>query len=131
MLGRFFYGQCSLSEAFWKYSFLGILCLGFISRILMIMLQQTMGYQQNFYALVINCLSFIQANTAGLAFLAFYIASFISLVVYSIICIGGMWNTYKEYNKSKTLAMICVILVVILAFFAIEFSMYHINLARY
>ena len=131
MLGRFFYGQCSLSEAFWKYSFLGILCLGFISRILMIMLQQTMGYDPNFIRVVINCLSFIQQNTAGLAFLAFYIASFLALIIYCIICICGMWNTYKEYDKSKTLAMICVLLIVTMSFFAIKFSWYHINLAQY
>ena len=36
MFGRFFYGQCSLAEAFWKFSFLGLAVSGFVTRLLMI-----------------------------------------------------------------------------------------------
>ena len=124
MLGNFIYGKCSLSEAFWKYSFLGLTIAGFLSRILMTMLKQTMNYDTNFFRVVINSLSFIQMNTSALAFLAFYIASFIALLVYSIICIVGMWRTYKEYDKSKTLAFICMMIVWVMVYFAVKYALY-------
>ena len=48
MFGRFFYGQCSLAEAFWKFSFLGLAVSGFVTRLLMIFLKQSAGYEQHF-----------------------------------------------------------------------------------
>lgn len=124
MLGKFIYGQCSLSEAFWKFCFLGLLVTGFLSRLLMTLLKQTMNYDPNFIRVAINSLSFIQANSKALAFLAFYVASFLVLVSYSIICLIGMWNTYKEYEKSKILAMIALLIVVVMEYFAIKYSIY-------
>lgn len=124
MLGRFIYGQCSLSEAFWKFSFLGLAIVGFLARILMTMLKQTMNYDTNFFRVVINSLSFIQMNTTATALLAFYVASFITLIIYSGICVVGMWKTYKEYDKSKTLAVICMMIVWVMIFFAIKYAIY-------
>ncbi len=124
MLGRFIYGQCSLSEAFWKFSFLGLAIIGFLARILMTMLKQTMNYDTNFFRVVINSLSFIQMNTGAMAILAFYVASFIALIIYSGICITGMWRTYKEYDKSKTLAVICMMIVWVMIFFAVKYAIY-------
>lgn len=124
MLGRFIYGQCSLSEAFWKFSFLGLAITGFLARILMTMLKQTMNYDTNFFRVVINSLSFIQMNTGAMALLAFYVAAFLTLIAYSIICIIGMWKTYKEYDKSKTLAVISMMIVWVMIYFAVKYAIY-------
>ena len=124
MLGNFFYGRCSLHVAFWKYSVLGLFVSGGLCRLLMTLLKQKVNYNPNFLQVAINSLSFIQQNTAALAYVAFYIASFIALVVYAVICILGMWNTYKEYDKSKLLALICVFIVAGLAGFAIKYALY-------
>ena len=124
MLGRFIYGQCSLSEAFWKFSFLGLAITGFLARILMAMLKQTMNYDTNFFRVVINSLSFIQMNTGAMALLAFYVAAFLTLIAYSIICIIGMWKTYKEYDKSKTLAVISMMIVWVMIYFAVKYAIY-------
>ncbi len=124
MFGRFIYGQCSLSEAFWKFSVLGLFVISGLCRVLMILLKQTVNYDPNFFRVLINNLSLISMNPTALAFLAFYIASFLALLVYCFICVIGMWNTYKEYNKSKTLAIISTLLVIVLAGFAVKYSIY-------
>ena len=124
MFGKFFYGQISLHEAFWKFSVLGLTALGFLAVIFKRILMQTVNYEQNFIKVAMNALSFIKDSSSSMAILAVYIASFIALIVYSIICIGGMWNTYKEYDKSKTLAGICMIIVWIMVFFAVKYAIY-------
>ena len=124
MFGRFFYGQCSLSEAFWKFSVLGLTASGFVTRLLMIMLKQTVNYEPRFLSVLINNISLLSMNNSAFIWLCFYIASFACVVVYSIICLGGMWKTFKEYEKSKTLAFICNMLVWIMIYFAIKYSIY-------
>jgi len=124
MFGKFFYGQYSLSEAFWKWSVLGLFFLGGISRLLMIMLKQTVNYDPNFVRVAINSLSFIQMNSTALMWFCFYVASFLATIIYSIICIGGMYNTYREYEKSKVLAFICMMIVWVIIYFAISSIIY-------
>lgn len=124
MFGKFFYGQLSLKEAFWKFSVLGLTALGFLAVIFKRMLMQSVNYEQNFIKVVMSSMSFIRDNTTSMTFLAIYVAAFAALVVYSIICLGGMWNTYKEYDKSKTLAGICLLLICTLVFFAIKYAIY-------
>ncbi len=124
MFGRFFYGQCSLSEAFWKFSFLGLTVSGFVSRLLMIFLKQTVGYETRFLTVLWNNISLLSMNPAAFIWLCFYIASFLAVITYSIVCIIGMWNTYKEYEKSKILAFISMMLVWVMIYFAVKYSMY-------
>ncbi len=124
MLRNFFYGQLSLRQAFWQLSVLGLTVLGFISRLLMIQLKQRMNYDTNFIQVALKSLSFIRMDTVSLAFFCFYVASFIGLVIYSCLSVGGMWNTYKEYNKSKTLALICFFIVFALAVYMIKNAVY-------
>jgi len=124
MFGKFFYGQLSLSEAFWKFCVLGLAVSGFLARIFMILLKQTLNYDPNFLRVVISSLSFIHSNVKAMTYFACYSASFIALVVYSIICIIGMWRTYKEYDKSKTLAIICMLIVWAITYFAVRFAIY-------
>jgi len=124
MFGKFFYGQLSLREAFWKFSVLGLTALGFLAVIFKRILMQTVNYEQNFLRVATNALSFVKDSSTSMAIFAVYIASFIALIIYSIICIGGMWNTYKEYDKSKTLAVICMLLVWVMIFFAVKYAIY-------
>ena len=124
MFGRFVYGECSLSEAFWKFSVLGLSISAFITRILMILLKQTVNYDTNFFRVFINNNSIFNMDVKALALLAFYVASFIGLIIYSCVCLIGMWKTYKEYEKSKILAFIGVCCTAVMIFFAIKFSIY-------
>ena len=124
MFGKFFYGQLSLHEAFWKYSVLGLTSLGFLAIIFKRMLMQMVNYEQNFIRVAINSLSFVKDSSTSMLVFAFYVATFCALVVYSFICIGGMWNTYKEYDKSKTLAGICMLIVWAIVFFAVKNAIY-------
>lgn len=124
MFGRFFYGQCSLSEAFWKFSVLGLTAAGFLARILMTLLKQTVNYDPSFLRVLVNNLSFLHMNTSALPLLCFYIAAFLALIVYAVVCIIGMWNTYKEYEKSKILALICMLAVIGISYFYITKAIY-------
>ena len=124
MLKNFFYGQLSLRQAFWQLSILGLTVLGFVSRLLMIQLKQRMNYDTNFFQVALKSLSFIRMDTISLALFSFYVASFLGLIVYSFLCIGGMWNTYKEYDKSKTLALICLFIVFTLSVYMIKSAIY-------
>ena len=124
MFGRFFYGQCSLSEAFWKFSFLGLGISGFVTRLLMIFLKQSTGYETQYLKVLWNNISLLSMNPVAFTWLCFYSAAFIAVLVYSIVCIIGMWNTYKEYEKSKVLAFIGMILVWIMIYFTVKFSIY-------
>lgn len=124
MLGKFFYGQLPLRQAFWQFSVLGLTVLGFISRLLMIQLKQRMNYDTNFIQVAVKSLSFLRMDTISLALFCFYVASFLGLVAYSCLCIGGMWNTYKEYDKSKTLALLCFIAVLSFVAYLIKAAIY-------
>ncbi|MBO5038951.1 MAG: hypothetical protein J6C85_05815 [Alphaproteobacteria bacterium] len=124
MFGRFFYGQCSLREAFWKFSVLGLLVIGALARLSMILLKQTVNYDTRFFRILLNNLSILHMNTTTVLWLCLYITSFLTLVAYSCLCVAAMWNTYKEYEKSKILAFICLSLVCIAAYFAIKTSIY-------
>lgn len=124
MFGRFFYGQCSLAEAFWKFSFLGLAVSGFVTRLLMIFLKQSAGYETRYLQVLWNNISLLSMNPAAFTWLCFYTAAFLAVLTYSVVCIVGMWNTYKEYEKSKILAFICMLLVWVMVYFAIKFSIY-------
>ncbi len=124
MFGKFVYGQYSLAEAFWKFSVLGLFASSFIARALMIFLKQSAGYETRFLQIVWNNISLLSMNPTTFIWLCFYIAAFLGVATYSIVCIIGMWNTYKEYEKSKVLAFICMILVWIMVYFAIKYSIY-------
>ena len=52
------------------------------------------------------------------------LASFLAVIVYSFICVVGMYNTYKEYEKSKALAIIGMLFVWAMIYVAIKTSMY-------
>ncbi|MBR2274199.1 MAG: hypothetical protein IJ864_05190 [Alphaproteobacteria bacterium] len=124
MFGNFFYGKLSLRESFWKFCILGITVLGFLSRLFMTQLKQVMNYDTNFIRVAIKSLSLIQMNTTAMALFSFYLATLLALMAYSIMCIGAMWNTYKEYDKSKTLALICLIIVCCLSYTMIRYALY-------
>ncbi|MBR5599006.1 MAG: hypothetical protein IKW39_03100 [Alphaproteobacteria bacterium] len=126
MFGRFFHGQCSLREAFWKFCVLGLFACSGVSRILMTGLKQSVGYDANFLRVVLNNISILSMNSNAFAWMCFYIASFLGLIVYSLICVIGMWNTYKEYEKSKVLAIICMVLSWGLIYLAIKTSIYQV-----
>lgn len=124
MFGKFFYGQCSLAEAFWKFSFLGLVACGFVARLLRILLKQTANYESSYLKLLWNSISLRGGNSATLMWLCFYTAAFLVTVIYSVVCVGGMWNTCKEYEKSKILAFISMILVWGMVYLAIKYSIY-------
>lgn len=124
MFGRFFYGQCSLREAFWKFSVLGLLVIGALAKLSMILLKQTVNYDTRFFRILLNNLSILHMNTTTVLWLCLYVTSFLALIAYSCLCVAAMWNTYKEYEKSKILAFICLSLVCITAYFAIKTSIY-------
>ncbi len=124
MFERFFHGKCSLSEAFWKYCVFGLFCSAGITRMLMIGLKQTVGYDANYIRVVLKNISILSMNSNAFAWMCFYTASFLAVIVYSIITILGMYNTYKEYEKSKVLAIICMFLNFGLIYIAIKTSMY-------
>jgi hypothetical protein len=124
MLDRFYKGKCSLAEAFWKYSILGLTVGGFIVRFLMIRLKQTVGYDMNFFRNIIDNLIYYRINTSVMFWLFTYCVGFVALIIYSGICIKGMWLTYKEYDKSKTLAIICMLISWTFIYKAISYSLY-------
>lgn len=124
MFGKFFYGELSLSEAFWKFCVLGLAISGFLARLFMTLLKQSMNYDTNFLRVAVSSVSFIHSNVRAMTYFACYSAAFIALIVYTIICLIGMWRTYKGYDKSKTLAAICMMIVWILAYFAVRYSIY-------
>lgn len=124
MFGKFAYGQYSLAIAFWKFSVLGLIASSFVTRLLMIFLKQSVGYETRFLQVVLNNISLLSMNPATFTWLCFYIAAFLGTLAYCIVCIIGMWNTYKEYEKSKVLAIICMMIVWVLVYFAIKYSMY-------
>lgn len=124
MFGKFFYGHLSLHEAFWKFSVLGLTSLGFLAIIFKRILTQIVNYEPNFIKVAMYALSFVKDSSTSMLIFAAYVATFCALVVYSIICIGGMWNTYKEYDKSKTLATICMLAVWAIIFFAVKNAIY-------
>lgn len=76
MFGRFFYGQCSLAEAFWKFSFLGLAVSGFVTRLLMIFLKQSAGYETRYLQVLWNNISLLSMNPAAFTWLCFYTAAF-------------------------------------------------------
>lgn len=124
MLGRFIYGKCSLAEAFWKFSVLGLAVAAFITRFFMILLKQTVGYNTQYLQAVWNNLSILSMNAWAFAWVCFYTASFLALIGYVGICVAGMWNTYKEYEKSKILAFICMAIVWGIGYYAVKTSIY-------
>lgn len=124
MLGRFIYGQCSLSEAFWKFSVLGMIIAAFITRVLMILLKQTVGYNTHYLKAVFDNISILSMNPWAFAWLCFYTASFLALIGYAGVCVVGMWHTYKEYEKSKVLAFICMAIVWGIIYYAVKSSIY-------
>ncbi len=124
MFGKFVYGQYSLSVAFWKFSVLGLVASSFVTRLLMIFLKQSVGYETRFLRIVWNNISLLSMNPATFTWLCFYIAAFLGTLTYCIVCIIGMWNTYKEYEKSKVLAFICMMIVWALVYFAMKYSIY-------
>lgn len=124
MLGRFIYGQCSLAEAFWKYSVIGLAVSAFVTRLFMLLLKQTVGYNTHYLQVVWNNISILSMNSSAVAWICFYTVSFLALVAYSGICVVGMWNKFKEYEKSKTLAFICMVLVFGEIYYAIKTSLY-------
>ena len=124
MFERFFHGKCSLSEAFWKYCVFGLFCSAGITRMLMIGLKQTVGYDANYIRVVLKNISILSMNSNAFAWMCFYTASFLAVIVYSIITILGMYNTYKEYEKSKVLAIICMLITWIFIYSAVTTSLY-------
>ena len=110
MFERFFHGKCSLSEAFWKYCIFGLFCTAGVSRLLMTGLKQTVGYNTNFLSVFFQNISILSMNPNACAWMCFYIASFLAVIAYSVISIIGLYNTYREYEKSKILAIICMLL---------------------
>lgn len=124
MLDRFYKGKCSLAEAFWKYSILGLTIGGFIVRFLMTRLKQSVGYDLNFFNNLLNNLIYYRTNTTVMFWLFVYRVGFVALLIYSGICIGGMWKTYKEYEKSKVLAIICMLITWMFIYTAIKTSLY-------
>lgn len=124
MLGRFFYGQCSLSEAFWKFSILGLTTVGYLTRLFRGLLMQSVNYNKNFLSVAISSFSFVHDNPTTLPYFCCYVALFLTLIAYSAICVIGMWKTYKSYEKSKLLAFICFALVVGLVYFFVNTSIY-------
>lgn len=124
MLERFIHGQCSLSEAFWKFSVLGMSIIAFITRALMLQLKFTVGYNTKYLSAVWNNLSILSMNPQALVWLCCYTVAFLTLIGYSGICLISMWRTYKEYEKSKILAFICMVLVWGIIYYAIKTSIY-------
>lgn len=124
MLGKFFYGQYGLSEAFWKFSVLGLTVGGGLTRLFRILLMQSVNYEQSYWRVALRSLSFMRDNTFTLPYFCCYTVLFLALVIYSIICIVGMWRTYREYEKSKFLALICFAIVLGVASFFIKTSIY-------
>ncbi len=124
MFERFFHGKCSLSEAFWKYCVFGLFCISGLSRLLMIGLKQTVGYNTNFLSVFIKNISILTMNSNAFAWMCFYTASFLAVIVYSIITVISMYRTYQEYEKSKILAVICMFLNFGLIYIAVKTSMY-------
>lgn len=124
MFGRFFYGQCSLSEAFWKFSVLGLGVLGFLTRLFRILLIQSVNYDKSYFRVAIKSFSFVRDNTTTLPYFCCYTTLFLALIAYSVICIVGMWKTYKEYEKSKVLALICFALIAGLVYYMVRRSIY-------
>lgn len=124
MLKRFFNGQCSLAEAFWKYSVIGITVCSFVARLFMILLKQTVGYNVNYLKVMFKNLAFLNMDPMALLWFCCYAMTFLVLVGYSVICFVGMGRTYKEYEKSKILAFICLVIVVIIAYIGIKLAIY-------
>lgn len=124
MLGRFIYGQCSLAEAFWKFSVIGLAVAAFVSRLFMILLKQTVGYNTHYLQAVWNNLSILSMNAGAFAWVCFYTASFLALIAYAGVCVVGMWNTYKEYEKSKVLAFICMAVVWAIIYYSVKAAIY-------
>jgi hypothetical protein len=124
MFSRFYDGKCSLSETFWRYSVLGLTVLGFVSRFLMINLKQHVNYDVNFFRMLWRNLSVIRDSSANFVWLFLYVVSFLAVVVYSLMCVTAMWRVYKDYEKSKILAFICMALVWAMVYFAVRTSMY-------
>ena len=124
MLDRFYKGKCSLSEAFWKYSILGLTIGSFIVRFLMIRLKQSVGYDMNFFHNILSNLIYYRINTTVMFWLFTYCVGFVALLIYCGICMGGMWRTYKEYDKSKILAILCMVFSWIVIYAAISTSLY-------
>jgi len=124
MFGNFFYGKCSLREAFWKFSVLGLFVSGAVARLLRHYLKQTVNYEPRFFKVMFDNLSILSMNSSAFTLMCFYTAAFLAVIAYSFICIIGMWNTYKEYEKSKILAIICMIIVWGLAYIAVKTSIY-------
>ena len=124
MLGRFFYGQCGLAEAFWKYSVLGLTALGFLSRLFRNLLMQSVNYDRNFLSVAISSFSFVNKSSTTLPYFCCYVALFLALVAYAAICIIGMWKTFKSYEKSKFLALICFTIVLGIVYFFIKNAIY-------
>ena len=124
MLGRFFYGQCSLSEAFWKYSVLGLTVIGYLARLFRTLLMQSVNYDKNFLSVAISSFSFVHNNATTLPYFSCYCALFLTLIAYSAICVIAMWKTYKNYEKSKFLALICFALVLGIVYFFVRNAIY-------
>lgn len=124
MFGRFLNGECSLSEAFWKFSVLGIIVLGFVTRVFSIFLLQASNYEMHFIKVVLRNISLLSMQPTTFVWLCCYIAAFLVLVLYAFICVVGMWKTYKYDEKSKTLAFVCMAIVWGLAYIVIRQGIY-------
>ena len=82
------------------------------------------NYDKNFLSVAISSFSFVHNNSATLPYFCCYVALFLTLVAYSAICVIGMWKTYKNYEKSKFLALICFALVLGMVYFFIKNAVY-------
>lgn len=123
MLDRLLKTKSSLSETFWLYSVLGITICGFIVRFIMIKFKQTVGYI-DFFEHFFRNIAYYRTDTGVIALLLLYGTCLAGLILYCGICLRTLYFNYKEYEKSKILAMLCIFIVLIISYTAIKTSLY-------
>ena len=89
----------------------------------MIKFKQTVGYI-DFFEHFLRNLARYRTDTWTIAMLLLYGACFAGLLLYCGMCIRAMYLNYKDYEKSKILAMICLFLTLIISYIAIKSSLY-------
>lgn len=117
MFGNLFHGKYSLKETFWKYAFLWVFIISFITCVFKILLKHKIG-NIGLVSYYTNVFSFLKMDNMALFLTIAYGALFLACLFYFIVVIFGVFRSSAEYEKSVWMRHIARILTLVIVYYA-------------
>ena len=122
MFGKLVYGKFPLKETFWKF---GVLCIFTISLVTKIfksfLLQKLNGATIGFY--YAHRFSILNMDNSILFYTIGYFVCALSLILYSLMVLSGVWHSAAEYDKSIWIRRIAKLMIIIVIYAALKFGL--------